>query len=72
MALWFLHLCLSTLNSNCLKVAVTYPVLRHTLEYRINGMRDENNQGGWKWFDITVIRGLEQLGGGVFGEIENG
>ena len=28
--------------------------------------------GGWKWFDITIIRGLEQSGGGsVIGEIEN-
>ena len=30
-----------------------------TLEYRINGEGGENNQGGWKWFDITIIRGLE-------------
>ena len=27
--------------------------------------------GGWKWFDITIIGGLEQSGGGVFREIEN-
>ena len=25
----------------------------------------ENNQGGWKWFNITIIGGLAQLGGGV-------
>ena len=31
-----------------------------TLEYRING-GGENNRGGggWKWFNITVIGGLE-------------
>ena len=33
-----------------------------TLEYRINGGGGENNRwgGGWKWFDITIIGGLEQ------------
>ena len=32
---------------------------------------DGNNRGwGWKWFDITIIGGLEQSGG-MFGEIEN-
>ena len=29
-----------------------------TLEYQING-GGENNRGGWKWFDITIIGGLE-------------
>ena len=44
-------------------VAVTGIV--HTLEYRINGGGGgENNQGGWKWFDITIIRGVGLIGGG--------
>ena len=29
-----------------------------TLEYRINGGGGENNWGGWKWFNITVIGGV--------------
>ena len=30
----------------------------------------ENNRGGWKWFDITIIRGVGIIGG-VLVEIEN-
>ena len=26
----------------------------------------ENNSGGWKWFGLTIIGGLKQLGGGVW------
>ena len=32
----------------------------------------ENNRGVWKWFDITIIRGVGIIGGGVLSEIENG
>ena len=37
-----------------------------TLEYRING-GGENNRGGWKWFDITIIGevGIIGVGGGA-------
>ena len=31
----------------------------------------ENNGGGWKWFDVTIIRGVGIIGGGVLGEIEH-
>ena len=30
-----------------------------TLEYRINGEGVRIIGGGWKWFDITIIGGLE-------------
>ena len=26
----------------------------------------ENNQGGWKWFDMTVIGGVGTIGGGAW------
>ena len=32
-----------------------------TLEYRING-GGENNQGGWKWFDIITVRDSNNQG----------
>ena len=35
---------------------VTDQLFRLTLEYRING-GGENNRGGLKWFDITIIGG---------------
>ena len=31
----------------------------------------ENNRGGWKWFDITIIGEVGIIGGGRVGEIEN-
>ena len=32
----------------------------------------ENNRGGWKWFDITIIGEVGIIGGGGrVGEIEN-
>ena len=35
-----------------------------TLEYRINGGGGgENNRGGWKWFNITIIGGVGIIGG---------
>ena len=44
-----------------------YSVLPYTLEYRINGV-GENNLGGWKWFDITIIGGWND-GWEVFGKL---
>ena len=40
-------------------------IVLSTLEYRING-GGENNRGGggWKWFDITIIRGVGIIGVG--------
>ena len=35
-----------------------------TLEYRINGGVTIIGGGGWKWFNITVIRGVGIIGGG--------
>ena len=35
------------------------------------GVRKIGGGGGWKWFDITIIRGVGIIGGGVLGEIEN-
>ena len=34
-------------------------------------MGGENNRGGWKWFNITVIGGVGIIGGGGLREIEN-
>ena len=31
----------------------------------------ENNQGGWKWFEIAIIGGGVGIIRGVLGEIEN-
>ena len=42
-----------------LAILVDFSLDKGTLEYRINGGGGENNRGGWKWFDITIIRGLE-------------
>ena len=41
------------------KNAMHVSLLCFALEYRINGGGGENNQGGWKLLDITIIGGLE-------------